>query len=280
VNVWGLGVAEVGALLVGHGTYYTLANPEMSIESVFADRDPVEAAYMAAAVNVVAYGLVPAVAAAVAVAVGGMPLGWLGVAGVTVGDLALGAGAGAGLSAVAQASIVAAEALAEVFAQMPWDAHAHPKETFDYVDHKEQEWDDGEVAAWVVRPRAGEDGAGEIAGQTGLRPEWDRRVAGFSVWLRPRFWGRDYSVERAAALLHVAFAVLDLDLVAVNHVVDNERSRRAIEKYVDRFGGRREGTLRNFVPFEDGPRDAVRYSISREEYEASRPHDVEVSVRA
>lgn len=174
---------------------------------------------------------------------------------------------------------VSDEATERVVAHMPWEPHAHPKETFDYVDRKEQEWDECEKAAWVVRPREGEDGAGEIAGQTGLHPEWDRRTAGFGVWLRPRFWGRGYSGERAVALAHVAFEVLDLEVVAVNHTVDNERSERAIRKYVDRLGGREEGTLRNWVPFDDGPRDAVRYSVTREEYEASRPHDVEVTVR-
>lgn len=172
-----------------------------------------------------------------------------------------------------------ADALEGVVEYMPWDVHDHPKETFDYVDRSERQWDEGEKARWVVRPREGEDGAGDIAGQASLEPHWGRRLATLGIWLRPRFWGRGYSGERAAALVHVAFEVLDLNVVSVTHTVDNDQSRRAIDKYVDAFGGRREGTLRNYVPFEDGPRDAVRYTVSRAEYEANCPADLEVTAR-
>jgi RimJ/RimL family protein N-acetyltransferase len=171
------------------------------------------------------------------------------------------------------------DALDGVVEHMPWDVHDHQKETFDFVDRAEQQWEDGDGATWVIRPREREDGAGEIAGQTGLRTEWDRRLATPGIWLREPFWGRGYSGERAAALMHVAFEYLDLEMVSVNHTVDNKQSRRAVEKYVERFGGRREGTLRNYIPFDEGPRDAVRYTVSRAEYEANRPADLGVTVR-
>lgn len=201
------------------------------------------------------------------------------------------------------------DALEAVVEYMPWQPHDHPKETFDYVDRSERQWDDGEKARWSIRLREGEDGteaagaaedgseaagaaedgteaagasedgAGVIAGQTGLEPHWDRSLATSGIWLRKRFWGREYSGERAAALMHVAFEVLDLEMLSVTHAVGNDRSRRAIEKYVERFGGHREGTLRNWIPFDDGPRDAVRYTVSREEYRANRPDDREVTVR-
>lgn len=181
------------------------------------------------------------------------------------------------------------DALEGVLDYMPWDVHAHPKESFDYVDRSEREWDDGEKAHWVIRPREGEDGteaadaaeggAGEIAGQTGLDTDWDRRLATLGIWLRKPFWGRGYSGERAAALMHVAFEHLDLEMVSVTHAVDNEQSRRAVEKYVERFGGRREGTLRNYVPFADGARDAVRYTVSRAEFREHRPEDLAVTAR-
>lgn len=38
----------------------------------------------------------------------------------------------------------------------------------------------------------------------------------------------------------------------------------------ERLGGRKEGTVRNEVPFPDGPvRDEVQYSVSAEEWTAS-----------
>lgn len=66
-------------------------------------------------------------------------------------------------------------------------------------------------------------------------------------------------------------------MVSVTHQVGNDKSRRAIEKYVDRFGGRREGTFRNFHGFgDDGAVDAVRYTISRDEWIANRPEELDV----
>ncbi len=54
-------------------------------------------------------------------------------------------------------------------------------------------------------------------------------------------------------------------VVVSTHALENEKSRRAIEHYVERFGGRREGRIRNDIVIDDEPRDSVGYSISREE---------------
>jgi RimJ/RimL family protein N-acetyltransferase len=60
---------------------------------------------------------------------------------------------------------------------------------------------------------------------------------------------------------------MDLDLVAVSHHPDNDQTKRAIEKYVERFGGRREGLFRNHLTCQDGTVvDEVRYSVSQAEY--------------
>jgi RimJ/RimL family protein N-acetyltransferase len=153
---------------------------------------------------------------------------------------------------------------------LTWDPHQTPKETKDFVDAREQARADGEGSEYVVRPKDGEDGAGEIAGMTGIDVDWDRRTATFGTWLRKRFWGRGYSGERAAALLDLAFDRLDLAVVVVDHFAGNEQSRRAIEKYVDRFGGDHDGLLRNWYPAGDEVRDVHRYSITREQWRASR----------
>jgi hypothetical protein len=59
----------------------------------------------------------------------------------------------------------------------------------------------------------------------------------------------------------------DLDLVAVAHYPDNGKSKRAIEKYVERYGGRQEGLFRNNIVYADGTVvDEVRYTVSQTEY--------------
>ncbi|WP_123619374.1 GNAT family N-acetyltransferase [Halorubrum sp. CSM-61] len=155
----------------------------------------------------------------------------------------------------------------EVTEHVTWDPHETKKETLEFLERGRERWEDDEAASYVIRPREGEGGAREIAGFGGFEVDWEKRTAVLGTWLRKRFWGRGYSGERAAALVEVAFEDLDLDLVAVSHLPENEQSQRAIEKYVDRLGGRREGLLRNHITFMDGSvRDEVRYSISQDEW--------------
>jgi ribosomal-protein-alanine N-acetyltransferase len=161
------------------------------------------------------------------------------------------------------------EAMTEVTRYMPWDPHKTVNESKEFIDRCENQWDDGEAATYVIRPREGEDGAGAFAGNAGLSIDWDRRTATLGTWLRKRFWGRGYSGERAAALMEVAFERLDLEVVAVTHHADNDRSRRAIEKYVDAHDGRCEGRLRNWVPYGEEVADEYRYTITHEEYRAA-----------
>ncbi|GAA0252919.1 GNAT family N-acetyltransferase [Haladaptatus pallidirubidus] len=149
-----------------------------------------------------------------------------------------------------------------------WDSAPHEtmKETYDYVDKAERLWDDVEGAKYVIRPKDEEDGAGDIAGTTGLYPDWEKRFANLGIFLDKQFWGRGYSGERADALFSVAFDQLDLELIVAAHIDGNEKSRRAISKYVERYGGQYEGLLRNWLPLSDTVADVHRYTISREEY--------------
>jgi RimJ/RimL family protein N-acetyltransferase len=169
-----------------------------------------------------------------------------------------------------------ASAADEVTTHLPWDPHDHPKESLDDLRQADEAREAGDHARYVVRPKESDNGAGEFAGTTGIYPQWDRRTATFGIWLRPAFWGRGYAGERAAAMIGLAFDRLDLDLVAVSHVDGNEQSRRAVEKYVDRFGGQHEGLLRNFQANDDGSVvDMHRYTIAREQYDASTGGDGE-----
>ncbi|WP_049922282.1 GNAT family N-acetyltransferase [Halopiger djelfimassiliensis] len=157
----------------------------------------------------------------------------------------------------------------EVTEYVTWDPYEQPKDAFDWVSTCGAAFDDGDEASYVVRPKDG-DRAGELAGLAGLHPDWDRRLAMLGVWLRKPFWGRGYSGERAGRMLELAFERLDLEVVAVAHDPENENSRRAIERYVDRFGGRKEGVIRNGIVIGGEPRDSVRYSITREEWAETR----------
>ncbi|MFW5934738.1 MAG: GNAT family N-acetyltransferase [Halolamina sp.] len=159
----------------------------------------------------------------------------------------------------------------EITEYLPWDPHATPNETAEFLERGASMREEREGIDYAIRPREGEEGAGEIAGFGGLTLDWDTDSAELGTWLRKPFWGRGYSGERALALAELAFEHLDFEVVTVTHDAGNEQSERAIEKYVDRMGGRREGTLRNFHAGIDGPVDAVRYSVTQSEYRNADP---------
>jgi RimJ/RimL family protein N-acetyltransferase len=157
----------------------------------------------------------------------------------------------------------------EITRYVAWDPHTSVKETADWVRTRGEAFDTGEDVTYVLRPTEG-DRAGELAGLAGLHPEWECRMAKMGTWLRKPFWGRGYSGERAGRLFELAFERLDLEVVAVTCDPENESSQRAIERYVERFGGRQEGRVRNDIVISGEPRDSLRYSVSREEWEANR----------
>lgn len=167
--------------------------------------------------------------------------------------------------------------IGEITRYLSWAPHDSPGATLEFVDHVEQQWSDDTGATYVIRPRGAEDGAGELAGTTGLSIDWECRTGDLGIWLRKRFWGRGYSGERAAALMQLAFERLDLDLVAVEHFVGNENSKRAIEGYIEAHGGRHEGLLRNHRSGDGDPVDVHRYSVSNEEYRTASGHETSVS---
>ena len=157
----------------------------------------------------------------------------------------------------------------EVTRFLTWDPHATLKETAEFVEHAGEQFDSGEGGHYAISPTTGTH-EGEFVGTAGITVEWDRRLATFGLWLRPAVWGNGYSGERAARLFELAFDRLELEAVAVEHHPDNENSERAIERYVERFGGRREGRLRNAAATQAGDvYDTVRYTVTREEWAAA-----------
>lgn len=149
-----------------------------------------------------------------------------------------------------------------------WSPDRSLNETREFIEHQDEQWNDGEGATYLIRLGETEDDTGTFAGIASLSIDWNCRTATFGTWLRKEYWGRGYSGERAGALLDLAFNRLDLEIVLVGHHPDNERSERAVQKYVEAHGGRREGHLRNNTAFNDGSvHDEIRYSIHHEEYQ-------------
>ncbi|WP_266078088.1 GNAT family N-acetyltransferase [Haladaptatus caseinilyticus] len=169
----------------------------------------------------------------------------------------------------------------EITEHLSWDPHVTPKETKDFIDIAEKNRVEGEGSEFVIRLQDGEpgassgpsDGSDEIVGATGIHVDWERRTGTLGLWLRKPFWGRGYSGERASALIDLAFETLDLELVAVEHIDGNEKSKRAIEKYIEAHGGQYDGLLRNWHPDGDAVHDSHRFTVTREQWRERRDGD-------
>jgi RimJ/RimL family protein N-acetyltransferase len=154
----------------------------------------------------------------------------------------------------------------------------HPKATRDELDAFGEAFDDAERATWAVLLRPGEpDAEGDPVepddrvhvGVASLDALWAKRRVHTGVSLYRPYWGRGYAGERASALLKVAFDVLGLEVASVAHFEGNENSRRQMETWVTRFGGREDGYFRNWVPRDGGDREPWNlraYSITAADY--------------
>ncbi|ELZ39872.1 GNAT family N-acetyltransferase [Halorubrum tebenquichense] len=158
----------------------------------------------------------------------------------------------------------------EITEYLPWDPHKTVKQTADYIDELEAKWDDGARAEYIIRSKEGEPGAGKIVGAGGLIVDWETQTGKPAIWLRKQFWGNGYSGERADAMFELAFEDLDLDLIAVPVQDGNDRSRRAVEKYVSSHGGQYDGIVRNSTARPDGTIiDHHRYTVTQKQYRES-----------
>lgn len=160
-----------------------------------------------------------------------------------------------------------ADGVEDVFRYVPQEPFTSVKEARDQLVEAESSWDEAESAQYAVYT---DDDT--LAGYMGLFLEWDRQLARMGFTLGKQHWGNGYAGECATALTDLAFDRLDLDVVAIDHADGNERSKRAIEKFIDSVGGQYDGVLRNWMSIGDGVADHHRYTVTREQYQKSREH--------
>ncbi|MFC4439351.1 MULTISPECIES: GNAT family N-acetyltransferase [Natrialbaceae] len=156
------------------------------------------------------------------------------------------------------------DSVADVFEYVPQEPYASVKDARDQLEEAAASWDDGDAAQYAVYTADG-----SLAGYTGLFLEWDRRTGRIGFILGKSHWGNGYAGECATALTDLAFDRLDLDLVAIGYEEGNERSERAIERFIDAVGGQYDGVLRNWTPIGTEIADHHRYTVTREQYERS-----------
>lgn len=152
------------------------------------------------------------------------------------------------------------ESAIDVFEYVPQEPFSTVKEARDQLAEAETAWEEGTAAQYAVNTAGG-----DLAGYAVLSIEWQRRTGTLGFILANPYWGEGYAGECALALTELAFDRLDLELVAVGYEDGNERSKRAVEKFIDCIGGQYDGVLRNWTPIGDEVADHHRYTVTREQ---------------
>ncbi|RRJ28028.1 GNAT family N-acetyltransferase [Halocatena pleomorpha] len=147
---------------------------------------------------------------------------------------------------------------------MPWFQFQRLDHVAEFIDRAEQRWTDRDSARYLLRSK---EENGDIIGTTAYKPEWEQRRAGSDIVLARQYWGREYGTERASVFIELTFERYDLDAYYTTCATDNEPSRRMIEKYVEKYGGRHEGLLRQHSARPNGTvTDQHRFTVVRSEY--------------
>lgn len=139
-----------------------------------------------------------------------------------------------------------------------WRPHKDEAETKAIIEMFLQE---GNV--WAVTTKTLDKVIGSIGLHNDLmRPGINGKMLGYAF--SDAYWGHGIATEAAKAVIRHGFQSMGLEIISVVHYPDNLKSARVIEK----CGFVKEGVLRmSRRIYNDTIRDAVCYSLLREEYD-------------
>lgn len=107
-----------------------------------------------------------------------------------------------------------------------------------------------------------ERATGRFVGATGINQlDKTARCANLGYWLRTSATGRGYAATSTLMVARWAFEALDLERIEIVVAIDNHSSQRVAE----RVGATREGIARKRLRTGDTQRDAVVFSLVRDD---------------
>lgn len=150
----------------------------------------------------------------------------------------------------------------EVVRFFSWGPYEREEQARAYIDGLAADREAGRQMDFLIVRHT--DGA--VLGVTGLSElsRRDRRAV-VGTWLGREHWGSGANAASKALVAALAFGSLGLERLGAYAAVENDRSRRALE----RLGFRPEGTLRRWHRHGERVYDVVTHSLLREEWEGS-----------
>lgn len=146
--------------------------------------------------------------------------------------------------------------------QMSWAAHEDKATTRDWLAASVKALADGTNIRWGIVY------GGKVVGCVGLEgikfqlAAWRVDRAELGYWIAPSLHGKGFMTEAATAVVKYAFETIGLHKVTVGCLVENDASRRVIEKLGFRYIGRQEDDV-----WRDGHwRSHLRYELTAPEW--------------
>ena len=154
----------------------------------------------------------------------------------------------------------------DVFSLCSWSKHENRTETSSFVENAGKSWIKDEKYRYTVRLKH----TNKIVGTTYIDTGTQSEAGILGLWLDKPYWGMGISGERADAIIKMSFEELDLTHVRVGCLSENNKSRRAIEKYISRHGGVFYGVLPvsadSYSSYPQATRPHIEYAIRHEDY--------------
>ncbi len=140
-----------------------------------------------------------------------------------------------------------------------WEPHNSIEYTARYLNQLQIQYSAGEFYDWAIELKSQSMMIG-TCGFTSFDLENNRAEIGYVI--NPDYWGIGIAPEAVSAVLEFGFYTLSLNRIEAKYMVDNDRSRRVMEKCGMKF----EGVLRSLLYVKGSYRDIGVCSILYRDY--------------
>lgn len=151
--------------------------------------------------------------------------------------------------------------LTDVVETLKWEPHQTYLESASVLSSMRQQFLSAEGANYQISIND------NFVGLCSMGFDTPKRKANFGIWLRKQYWGNKISQERAKALIEVGFTELDLKTIYVKVSAENEKSNKAVSRYITQVGGSKRGSLPNDYLASSGElKDLNIYAVTKKEF--------------
>lgn len=118
-------------------------------------------------------------------------------------------------------------------------------DTINYVKKEREEINDKNKMSYIMRHKDNDEivGVGTIILETVF-------MGSIGVWIRKKYWGKEFSSERARKFIEVLFEDVGVEFIQIMCFKENEKAVKSIQKYIEEFNGIYDGI--DNIKFENG----------------------------